>query len=347
MLESFKTAANLADLATRLVIPIEFAVVTGAKIISAHGYDAYKITIAVKSGDLNAVAKEIFSAGVGLMATNATGMLFRPLFSTGPIGAGFAVGVPIISGVWASDYAGVIWDNTLQHTAAGQWSIGQLTDSFGISLKITQGSPGNTASHADMPPANQTPDTALVLDPVSNQAGIVFRDKTRPATGNSKLYDVTSVTVTHGPLAGQTLSTTTNTQTGEINHHWLEADGSQSKGNVAANGDVAFFDRDGGALHIYKGSDYVGSFGFDHVSEQVNGVPGRYTYDPATVKDWYADSTDNRIELIETADGLTLYHTDTEQLVQAMAAFAPPAAAQTSWMRPQDAGSRILLATLH
>ncbi|MFZ1180334.1 MAG: calcium-binding protein [Herbaspirillum sp.] len=70
--------------------------------------------------------------------------------------------------------------------------------------------------------------------------------------------------------------------------------------------------------------------------------------DRITVKDWYANNgADNQIERIETADGLTLYNTDVEQLVQAMAAFAPPAAAQTYWTRHQDADGRILLAALH
>jgi hypothetical protein len=274
LLESFKAAANLEDLAARLVIPIQLATVTGAKVISAHGYDAYKITIAVKSDDPNRVAREIFTTAAGL------------------------TGAPV----------GVVAGKLIVH---------------------------------------------------SFPSGILYSGIAGAAGG-----------VVGGVIA------------------------SKSKDNVAANGDVAFFDRYGGALHIYKGSDYigcfsfdqigkrfnglslhiydgsdyvgsssfdynemfdeplpnldeVGSFGFDHVSEQVNGIPGRYTYDPATVKDWYADGTDNRIELIETTDGLTLYHTDAEQLVQAMAAFTPPAAAQTSWMRPQDAGSRILLAALY
>ncbi|HZS80205.1 MAG TPA: hypothetical protein VFA14_02080, partial [Herbaspirillum sp.] len=220
LLESFKVAANLEDLAARLVIPIQLATVTGAKVISAHGYDAYKITIAVKSDDPNKVAREIFTTAAGLTAAPVGVVAGKLIVHSFPSGilyssiAGAAGGV--VGGVIASELAAFLWDNTLQNTAAGQWSIGQLTDSFGIGLKITQGSPGNTASHADMPPANQTPDTALVFDPASNQAGIVFRDRTRPATGNSKLYDVTHVTLTHGPLAGQTLSITTNTQTGEI-----------------------------------------------------------------------------------------------------------------------------------
>ncbi|MFZ1180335.1 MAG: calcium-binding protein [Herbaspirillum sp.] len=107
-------------------------------------------------------------------------------------------------------------------------------------------------------------------------------EKDTSKTGNGKLYDVTHVTITHGPLAGRTIPSTTNTQTGEVSHHWLEADGSRSRGNVAANGNVSFLDRNDGALHIYRGGDYVGSFGFDHVSEQIGGVNGRYIYDPAS-----------------------------------------------------------------
>jgi hypothetical protein len=74
------------------------------------------------------------------------------------------------------------------------------------------------------------------------------------------------------------------------------------------------------------------------------------TTDQVIVKDWYVPGVsgmDNQIERIGTADGLTMYNTDVEKLVQAMAAFAPPSAAQTSWTREQGSNVQVLLAVTH
>lgn len=72
--------------------------------------------------------------------------------------------------------------------------------------------------------------------------------------------------------------------------------------------------------------------------------------DRVTVKDWYvggASGTDNRIERIRTADGNTLYDSDVDRLVQAMASFAPPAATQTSWVNGQTSQDKVLLTITH
>ncbi|MFT3960568.1 calcium-binding protein [Propionivibrio sp.] len=53
------------------------------------------------------------------------------------------------------------------------------------------------------------------------------------------------------------------------------------------------------------------------------------TADKATLANWYS-GTAYRIEQFKTADGEVLLHTQVEMLVQAMAAFAPPAAGQTT-----------------
>lgn len=74
------------------------------------------------------------------------------------------------------------------------------------------------------------------------------------------------------------------------------------------------------------------------------------TTDQILVKDWYVSGpsgTDNQVERIKTADGLTMYNTDVEKFVQAMAAFAPPPAAQTSWFNGQTSNGQVLLAVTH
>lgn len=72
--------------------------------------------------------------------------------------------------------------------------------------------------------------------------------------------------------------------------------------------------------------------------------------DRITLKDWYvngASGTDNHIERIKTADGLTMYDTDVERFVQAMAAFAPPTATQTNWTNGQATNGKVLLTVTH
>jgi hypothetical protein len=88
---------------------------------------------------------------------------------------------------------------------------------------------------------------------------------------------------------------------------------------------------------------------FQHVGNnlQIN-VMG--TTDQILVKDWYVSGTsgtDNQVERIQTADGLTMFNTDVEKFVQAMAAFAPPSAAQTSWTSGQSSNGQVLLAVTH
>lgn len=72
--------------------------------------------------------------------------------------------------------------------------------------------------------------------------------------------------------------------------------------------------------------------------------------DQLIIKDWYladAGTTGHQVERIRTADGLTMHNTDVEQLVQAMAAFAPPSAAQTRWSSGQTSNGQVLLAVNH
>nr|WP_233170810.1 calcium-binding protein [Herbaspirillum sp. ASV7] len=72
--------------------------------------------------------------------------------------------------------------------------------------------------------------------------------------------------------------------------------------------------------------------------------------DQVTIKDWYlggASGTDNHIERIKTADGKTLYDTDVEKLVQAMASFSVPSATQTSWPTTPGSNGKVLLTVPH
>lgn len=70
--------------------------------------------------------------------------------------------------------------------------------------------------------------------------------------------------------------------------------------------------------------------------------------DEVLVKDWYQGTgSENHVERIKTADGKTLYDTDIDKLVQAMASFAAPSATQTSWPTTQGGDGKVLLAVTH
>jgi Ca2+-binding RTX toxin-like protein len=77
------------------------------------------------------------------------------------------------------------------------------------------------------------------------------------------------------------------------------------------------------------------------------------TTEKVTIQNWYTSTTGsatnaaNQIERIQTDDGFTMYNTDVEQLVQAMAAFAPPSAATTSWTSGATQNGQTLLTVTH
>jgi hypothetical protein len=54
------------------------------------------------------------------------------------------------------------------------------------------------------------------------------------------------------------------------------------------------------------------------------------TQDTILVKDWYSSGNQFHMEQIKTSDGKTLLDGQVHNLVQAMSAFAPPAAGQTT-----------------
>lgn len=88
---------------------------------------------------------------------------------------------------------------------------------------------------------------------------------------------------------------------------------------------------------------------FRHVDNDLQ-IDVLGTADQIRVKDWYvggASGADNHIERIHTSDGRTLYNTDVEKLVHAMAAFAPPQAGQTRWSNDQTSNAQVLLAVTH
>jgi len=87
---------------------------------------------------------------------------------------------------------------------------------------------------------------------------------------------------------------------------------------VAGNVDVGQFLSDISADQIW----------FQHIGNDLEAsIIG--TDDRLIVRDWYSGSA-YRVEQFKTTDGLTLLDSQVENLVNAMAAFAPPAAGQTS-----------------
>ena len=167
-----KSSENLHDVAAKLSIGLPLLKVTAAKIVSQYGYDAYKITLAIRSENPEAVAKEIFSTAVGLATGSGSAMLLRNMAMLGPVGVGAAVVLPIGFGAAASWGAGGYWDKTLSKTPNGQWATSQVGNLFDLGIKIT---PGTSSSiNNELPPANKPLDSMLVLDPKDRQAKIIF-----------------------------------------------------------------------------------------------------------------------------------------------------------------------------
>lgn len=167
-----KSSENLDDIAAKLSIGLPLLKVTAAKVVSQYGYDAYKITLAIRSENPEAVAKEIFSTAVGLATGSGSAILLRSLAMWGPVGIGASVVLPIGFGAAASAYAGEYWDKTLSQTPNGQWATSQVGNLFDFGIKITPGI-SSSISH-ELPPANKPLDSMLVLDPKDRQAKIVF-----------------------------------------------------------------------------------------------------------------------------------------------------------------------------
>lgn len=88
---------------------------------------------------------------------------------------------------------------------------------------------------------------------------------------------------------------------------------------------------------------------FERVDNDLQ-IRVKASQDQILIKNWYVpgrSGTDNQIEQIRTADGLTLYNTDVDQLVQAMAAFAPPAAGQIRAGSDNRDYAQVLLGVAH
>ncbi|MEE1896686.1 calcium-binding protein, partial [Pseudomonas otitidis] len=65
--------------------------------------------------------------------------------------------------------------------------------------------------------------------------------------------------------------------------------------------------------------------------------------DKVTISNWYA-SASNHVETIKTADGKTLLDSQVQNLVNAMAAFAPPTAGSSNLTPEQRAQLEVVIA---
>ncbi|MGI4847571.1 MAG: calcium-binding protein, partial [Janthinobacterium lividum] len=88
---------------------------------------------------------------------------------------------------------------------------------------------------------------------------------------------------------------------------------------------------------------------FRHVNDDLL-INVQGSYDQITLKDWYLpgeSGTDNQIESIQTSAGMAVSNNQVDLLIQAMAAFAPPAMALTNWTSMQNDRPQIMLTTPH
>ncbi len=185
IVEAFKEAASqdaVSAIAGRAAMGLPYVLVTAGKVTAQHGYDALKITIAVKSGDPERVAREIFSTAMGTLAASAVGggaaLAARSgvawAIPVGIIGAG-------IAGYVASNETSAFWNDTLRHTPAGQWSSHQMGNLFNLHIRRTEGAPPvEPAQASDLPAADGVLASRLLLDPLDRQMKWIFNASKTP-----------------------------------------------------------------------------------------------------------------------------------------------------------------------
>ena len=69
------------------------------------------------------------------------------------------------------------------------------------------------------------------------------------------------------------------------------------------------------------------------------------TANSAKVKGWYGTDAESKIDSVQLSDGRSLLASEVQTLVEAMAAFAPPALGQTTLTNEQQAALSTVITT--
>ena len=185
IIAAFKSAsADVPGLATKLGTSIAYLSVTATKVVTQHGVDAVKITIALNSGDPVEVLSEVAGVAAGLITTPAAGLALEMLASAYLTpAAGIPIGAigGIAFGAVASEGTKVSVKNYLNSNLVGEWdnaSVGAID----MSMKLRTDAP-SSVTPTDLPPANLAPSSALVIDPIDQQAKVIFNSSA------SRVYD--------------------------------------------------------------------------------------------------------------------------------------------------------------
>jgi Ca2+-binding RTX toxin-like protein/LysM repeat protein len=148
LISAFKSAGD--DVVSKLGSSMCIVTVTGARAITMGGVAVYNISVSIKTGEPEAVAKQIFTEGVGLIGGLGGGMLGAALVGTETGGLGIFFGE--FAGGWlgssgASWGAGIVWDNYISSTPVGQWSVSQIGGMM-AGVKITQSSQASVTGYS-------------------------------------------------------------------------------------------------------------------------------------------------------------------------------------------------------
>ncbi|RKP56661.1 calcium-binding protein [Pararobbsia silviterrae] len=153
---------------------------------------------------------------------------------------------------------------------------------IGTALAVAYDTIAGTYGHASLAPAQterKRDDIKLLAMSSTLKNGVKATVSiSHPVTHVASVYEISTRQITLGPAAGGTLVTTTHTPTGQTFYDLRSQDGTTSRGNVAANGHLAFMAD--GKEHVFSGTTYLGSFDPSHrTGTLANGRHGLYTYE--------------------------------------------------------------------
>lgn len=172
--ESFRAASGIDDLATKLKLSIQIVTVTGARFVTLCGYDAYVVSVAIRSGNSEAAAKEIFATGMGIFARGVTAMYSRQFMNGGILGKSIAIGASLAATGLVSQIARTTWGNLIVDAPLGEWTSGGMTTAFGLGMRRREG-----LHRSDDPVVGPAPASNDVPDwmnaPQAQTAGTVAR----------------------------------------------------------------------------------------------------------------------------------------------------------------------------
>jgi LysM repeat protein len=195
LLAQLKAAGNdLNALSTKAGTSIAFLQISGARIVTHATGPVLVLSIAVDSGNNNAVVGALVNTGVAATVTGIVNVGGKFITSTVPLLRPLGPIVPIVGvsgGVIAGNAAGTAVTSKLNQGAVGTIQVGPFT--IGIQANPGLTPPSGTLSF--LPPSNLVPFTQLVVNPSTGIPMLVFNSTPNLTYGANVALGPTNYTV--------------------------------------------------------------------------------------------------------------------------------------------------------